>query len=111
MLIDEPAELIKVAAVVAVKQFRIERGDCFVELLLILDFVERRDGLGVGPSHQHKAQTQQEQNARHQRIPHGWPFLADTSQLTDREAEKFQKSGYPALWNHRQGAKADAGGV
>src|SRR5262249_43404427 len=29
----------------------------------------------------------------------------------NREAEKFQKSGFPALWNHRQGAKADAGGV
>ncbi len=45
---EETAEFFEVATVVGIEKSGVESGDSFVELLLILDFIERRDGLGAG---------------------------------------------------------------
>ena len=45
VFVDEGSELLEVAAVVGVEQRGIESGDGAVELLLVLNLVERRDGL------------------------------------------------------------------
>src|ERR1700681_1300833 len=48
VFVNEGSELVEIAFVVGVKQRGIESGDRAVELLLVLNLVERRDGLGEG---------------------------------------------------------------
>ena len=57
---EETAEFLEVATVVGVEESGIKSGDGFVELLLILDFIERRDGLSAGAKgEQHEGQQEQ----------------------------------------------------
>lgn len=64
VFVDEGSELVEVAFVVGVEQRGIESGDRTVELLLVLNLVERRDGLGGCGTEKCEKDRQEQQDRR-----------------------------------------------